>query len=181
MVLDRASALLVIVDLQQKLLPAIHDHEDLCRRAALLVRGIRLLGLPILVTEQYPQGLGTSDTLVQESLGDAYRPITKASMSAWDEPSFRQAFTTLRRHQVLLCGIEAHVCVYQTARDLLSRGQDVYLLADCVGSRRETDCRIGIQEMAARGCRLTTHEMAVFEMLRTSGTQEFKDWVQIIR
>jgi len=179
--LTRADALLLLVDFQVRLLPSIHGAEGLLERTARLIRGAHLLGLPILVTEQYPLGVGPTDEKLIKVLGEAYRPIVKATMSCMGEPLFRQALQACGRRQVILCGIEAHVCVYQTAVDLLAVDYEVHLAADCVSSRREHDLEIALRRMAQSGCTVSTHEMAIFEMLQVSGTPEFKEWIRIVR
>ncbi|MCK4305084.1 MAG: isochorismatase family protein [Candidatus Eisenbacteria sp.] len=179
--LNRDEAVLVVVDVQEKLLPAIHDQEQMLRRTRLLIRGAGLLQLPILVTEQYPQGIGPTDAGIVKALGESYQPIQKASMSAMSEPAFLEALVASGRRQVILCGIEAHVCVYLTAQDMRADSRAVYVATDCISSRQERDYAIAVQRMEAIGCCLTTHEMAVFELLRQSGTSEFKQWIQMIR
>jgi nicotinamidase-related amidase len=179
--LNRNDALLVAVDFQIKLLPFTWDAEGLVARTARLIRGARLLGLPILVTEQYPQGLGPTDPRLVEALGESSMPIIKATMSCLGEPRFREALQATGRRQVILCGIEAHVCVYQTAADLCGAGYEVHLAADCVSSRRERDVELALRRMAQLGCAISTHEMAIFEVLGVSGTPEFKEWIRTIR
>jgi nicotinamidase-related amidase len=179
--LERDKAVLLVVDLQEKLLAHIHDQAGLLRRTERLIRGAHLLDVPIMVTEQYPRGLGHTDAGVRDALGDAYRPIEKAAISALGEPAFRESFAAVGRRQIILCGIEAHVCVYQTARDFRSDACAVHVVADCVGSREARDAEIGLQRMQQIGCCVTSHEMAIFEMLAVSGTSEFKQWVQMIR
>ncbi len=179
--LDRERTALVVVDFQERLLPSIAGQQGLILRTARLIRGARLLQLPILVTEQYPQGLGHTDAQLIEALGDQYQPIVKTAMSCLGEQVFRDRFTALARPQILLCGIETHVCVYQTALDMRAAGYEVHLLTDCVSSRQERDHETALQRMAQLGCALSTHEMAIFEILRVSGTPEFKEWVRLIR
>jgi nicotinamidase-related amidase len=179
--LDRAKALLLAVDFQVKLLPLTWDAEGVVARTVRLIRGAHLLGLPILATEQYPQGLGATDPRLIEALGADYRPLVKATMSCMGDASFREALAATGRRQVILCGIEAHVCVHQTAVDLAAAGYDVHLAADCVSSRRERDVELALRRSAQIGCKISTHEMAVFEMLGVSGTPDFKEWIRIVR
>ena len=179
--LNNSDALLLMVDFQVKLLPFTWDAEGVVARTVRLIQGARRLDLPILVTEQYPQGLGTTDPRMITALGEAYRPIVKTTMSCMGDPSFREALTAAGRRQVILCGIEAHVCVHQTAADLVAAGYDVHLAADCVSSRRERDVELALRRMAQTGCSISTHEMAIFEVLRVSGTPEFKAWIKIVR
>jgi nicotinamidase-related amidase len=179
--LNDSDALLLMVDFQVKLLPFTWDAEGVTARTVRLIQGARRLDLPILVTEQYPQGLGTTDPRMIAALGEAYRPIVKTTMSCMGEQTFREALQAAGRRQVILCGIEAHVCVHQTAVDLVEAGYEVHLAADCVSSRRERDVELALRRMVQTGCRISTHEMAIFEILRVSGTPEFKEWIRIVR
>ena len=179
--LNNADTLLLLVDFQVKLLPFTWDAEGVVTRTVRLIQGAQRLTLPILVTEQYPQGLGRTDPRMITALGEAYRPIVKTTMSCMGDPRFREALEAAGRRQVILCGIEAHVCVHQTAVDLVEAGYEVHLAADCVSSRRERDVELALRRMAQIGCRISTHEMAIFEILRVSGTPEFKEWIRIVR
>jgi nicotinamidase-related amidase len=102
-------------------------------------------------------------------------------MSVMGEPAFRAALAAAGRRQVILCGVEAHVCVYQSAVELRQAGHQVHLAVDCVSSRRAADAAVAVRRMEQAGCRLSTHEMAVFELLRVSGTPAFKEWIGVIR
>ncbi len=179
--LDRNNTLLVIVDLQQGLLPSIHQYESLLKQSVQLITGALLLDIPIIVTEQYPTRLGITDSSVIETLGKSYQPVVKTTMSIMGEHAFQSALSATGRGQILLCGIEAHVCVYQSAADLRADGHEVHLICDCVSSRKESDKDIALKQMNQLGCCLSTAEMAVFELLKVSGTPEFKEWIKIIR
>jgi nicotinamidase-related amidase len=179
--LNRDQAVLIVVDFQDKLLPSIAGREGLLKRAGRLIRGARLLELPILVTEQYPQGVGPTEGSVIEALGEAYHPIQKMTMSCMGVEAFQEALKATAKRQVLLCGIEAHVCVHQSAADLLEAGYEVHLIADCISSREARDAEVAIQRAAQMGCRISTHEMAIFEILRRADTPAFKEWIKIIR
>ncbi|MCK4412396.1 MAG: hydrolase [Candidatus Eisenbacteria sp.] len=179
--LKQDQAVLVVVDYQGKLLPSIAGQEGLLRRAGRLIRGARLLELSIVVTEQYPKGVGPTEAGIVTALGDAYRPIQKKTMSCMGVSEFREALEATGKRQVLLCGIEAHVCVHQSAADLLEAGYEVHLIADCVSSREARDAEHAVQRAAQMGCRISTHEMAIFEILRRSDTPAFKEWIKIIR
>lgn len=179
--LNNSDALLLLVDFQVKLLPFTWDAEGVTARTVRLIQGARLLHLPILVTEQYPQGLGATDPRMITALGEAYRPIVKTTMSCMGDKSFREALQAAGRRQVILCGIEAHVCVHQTAVDLVAAGYEVHVAGDCVSSRRERDVELALRRLAQTGCSISTHEMAIFEVLRVSGTAEFKEWIKIVR
>lgn len=149
--LDRERAVLVVVDAQERLFPHIDGHAALERELVRLVTGCRTLSLPIIVTEQYTKGLGPTIASVREALGSDYDPIEKATFSCAGHEPFVNALDELGRQQVVLCGIEAHVCVYQTAIDLIDRGHFVYLVTDAVGSRRGATRRWRSGESSRRG------------------------------
>ncbi|MFH1143429.1 MAG: hydrolase [Candidatus Eisenbacteria bacterium] len=178
--LSRDTSVLVAVDFQAKLMPAIHDVDGMLRRTMRLIQGARLLGLPILVTEQYPKGIGATHAQIIVALGEHYRPIQKMTMSCMGEPAFSAALAATGRKQVILSGIEAHVCVHQTAADLVRAGYEVHVAADCISSRTARDAELARRRAAQMGCRLTGHEMAIFEILAVAGTPEFKEWIRIV-
>ncbi len=178
--LNRDEAILVAVDFQGKLLPSIHKSEALIARTIRLIQGARLLGLPILVTEQYPKGVGPTHPEIVVALGSHYRPIQKMAMSCMGEPQFVTALQASGRKQVLLSGIEAHVCVHQTASDLLAAGYEVHWMSDCVSSRVKQDAKLARRRARQMGCQLSGHELAIFELLRVAGTPEFKEWIRVV-
>lgn len=170
---------LVLVDLQAKLLPAIHDRQDVVRNAIRLVHGARVLDLPIVYTEQNPAGLGpTVDELA--ALLDG-KPITKRSFSSCGEPAFEETLRSLGRREVLLAGIESHVCVYQTARDLLAGGYRVEVVRDAVSSRTPANRAVGLERMAGLGASMTSVEMALFDLLERAEGQRFKEILAIVK
>ena len=179
MKLARGTAALVLVDVQQKLLPAIHDREALVASCAKLARGMAALGVPIVWTEQNPKGLGPTVPEVAELLpGEA---VTKVSFSCCGEPAFAEAVAALGRTQLVLAGIESHVCVWQTAADLLDGGHEVHICADAVSSRTPANRQIGLDRARAAGAAITSVEMALFELLDTAGDPAFKAILQIVK
>ena len=188
--LEKDKAVLVVVDVQGKLLPSIHEGEETVRQIVRLIHGFRIVGAPILVTEQYPKGLGESDARIREAIAAAdpttrqpchFAPIEKMSFSCMLDDGFLGSLEACGRRQVVLCGIEAHVCVYQTAIHLRERGYHVEVAADATSSRAPRDREIALQRMAAEGVKLTCAETAVFEMLEVCGTDAFRRWVRVIR
>lgn len=181
----REDAILVVVDVQEKLLPHIAEAERVVGAIEKLIDGFRIVGAPLLVTEQYRKGLGpTTERLVAAVAGtepSAFSPIEKMTFGCVAHLPFRQALDASERRQVVLCGIEAHVCVLQTALQLLAIGFEVFLAADATSSREPRNVEIALRRMEQEGVRMTTVEMAVFEMLHESGTPEFKAWSQRIR
>lgn len=179
--LDRERAVLVVVDAQERLFPHIDGHAALERELVRLVTGCRTLSLPIIVTEQYTKGLGPTIASVREALGSDYDPIEKATFSCAGHEPFVNALDELGRQQVVLCGIEAHVCVYQTAIDLIDRGHFVYLVTDAVGSRRGSNAALAIRRIEQAGGTSTSVEMALFELLAVSGTDEFRAVSKLVK
>jgi nicotinamidase-related amidase len=171
---------LILIDIQGKLAQLMHGREALFEQLARLIRGAKALGLPVLWLEQYPQGLGPTIPEVASLLPDA-RPVAKTSFSACGNADFLAQLSSAERRQVLLAGIEAHVCVYQTARDLLEAGYEVEVVADAVSSRTEANRQLGLQRMSDAGARLTSVEMALFELLRTAEAPAFKDIARIVK
>jgi nicotinamidase-related amidase len=168
-VLDRSRAALVVVDVQEAFRPAVLDFERVARNAATLVQGARILGVPVLVTEQYPRGLGETVPELAEHL-DGVERLEKTAFSA----AAADGFDLAGRDQALLCGIETHVCVSQTAHDLLGRGTEVHIALDAVTSRTEQNRDIGMRKMEESGAIVTSVETALFELLGAAGGDEFK-------
>jgi len=174
--LERERTALVVIDVQEGFRPAVGEFDAVARNAGLLVQGARILGLPVLVTEQYPRGLGETVPEVAEHL-DGVPRLEKVEFDATDVEGFDLA----ERDQALLCGIEAHVCVAQTAAGLLDRGVDVQVATDAVSSRTAANRRAGLAKMEATGAILTSTEMALFELLGRAGTPEFKEVQALVK
>jgi nicotinamidase-related amidase len=168
--LHRDRTALVVVDVQEGFRKAIPEFEQVARATATLVRGAEAIGVPVLVTEQYPKGLGATAPEVAESLPEGTQPLEKTVFAA----SEAEGFDLSGRDQVVVCGIETHVCVNQTAIDLLAGGTEVQVVEDAVGSRFPDSKRIGLQKMERAGAVLTSVETALFELLGRAGTDEFK-------
>jgi nicotinamidase-related amidase len=168
-VLERERAALVVVDVQEAFRPAVGEFETVARNAGILVQGARALDLPIVVTEQYPKGLGHTVPEVAEHL-DGVEPLEKVVFSA----ARADGFGLGDRDQALVCGIEAHVCVEQTVQDLLDRDVEVHVAADAVTSRTALNRRLGVEKMERSGAWVTSTEMALFELVGRAGTDEFK-------
>lgn len=183
-VLNREDAVLVVIDVQERLVPVI-DKElfDRSRRnIAIAVETAWTLKLPILLTEQYPKGLGRTIPLIIEALeGKVYETVEKITFSCARNESFLTALVGAERRQVLLTGMETHVCVYQTAIDLVNAGYEVFAAEDAVSSRRLQDHRLGIEAMRDAGVRVLPTETAVFQLLKAADTPEFKKISSLLR
>lgn len=177
--LDRTKACVLVVDVQEKLTPVMWNFapvEKYCR--AMILAG-RDLGLPVLATEQYPKGLGATIPSLREALGAA--PLIKMNFSCGADPEFMRALEATGRRQVIMVGIESHVCVFQTARDLLDRGYEVFICADAVTSRFEEHRRVALDQLAAMGAVVTSAETCIFDLLHACGTPEFKRVSPLVR
>ena len=172
-------ALLIVVDVQEKLFRTIHEADAMVDKVCRLVRGCGVLGVPVRHTEQNPSGLGPTVPEVAVLIRDD--PIVKFSFSCYREPTFMQTVSTFERKQILLVGIEAHVCVYQTAADLAIAGYEVQVVTDAVSSRNPADKAVGLAKMTATGCQLTSVETALFEMLKVASGRQFKEILQIVK
>lgn len=176
--MSRGDTALVVVDVQEKLVPFIRDHERVVWNVRRLVDGAKVLGLPVAATEQYPKGLGPTVSALAERLGEI---PSKLRFSSGGCPAVFEALREAGRYKLLVTGIEAHVCVQQTVLDLLADGWRVYVAADAVGSRFEIDCRMALGRMDASGATVTTTEAALFEWCETAGTPEFKAISRLVR
>jgi nicotinamidase-related amidase len=181
--LQRAEALLVVIDVQERLLPVIHGGEALVRNLDKLVRGFHLFDMPVVVTEQYVKGLGPSVPELRTSLTETvgYSPIEKLTFSAYLCGEFQMAMRLARRKQVIVAGIETHVCVYQTVKDLLDAEYQVTIIGDAVSSRSAENRDIALQRMVTDGARLSSTEMALFELTMKSGTDEFRSIAKLVK
>ena len=171
---------LFVIDMQGNLYESMQDKQFLLENVRKLIQGMRPFGIPVIVTEQIPEKLGPTIGPVASLLTDDPR-IPKADFSCCGDEKIMKALKALERRQVLLCGIEAHVCVYQTAIDLLGFGYDVHLVADAVSSRTVLSREIGIQKMRDEGAHLASTEMVLFELIRTADDPKFKDIFKIVK
>lgn len=168
--LDRERTTLVVVDVQEAFRPALSDFDAVAGAAATLVQGASEMGVPVLVTEQYPKGLGKTVPEVADHLPEGTEPMEKVRFSATEADGFDLG----GRDQALVCGIEAHVCVNQTVLDLIGSGVETHVAADAVGSRTNRNTGLGLHRMEESGAVVTSVEMALFELLRGSDAPEFK-------
>lgn len=175
---DRSA--LVLIDVQGKLASLMFEKDRLYRNLQILLRGARILDVPILWLEQYPKGLGPTVPEIAELL-TGLTPIAKTAFSACGEPQFIEALERTGRRQTLVAGIESHVCVYQTTRDLLTSGHDVEVVTDAVSSRTETNYRVGLERMSSMGAGLSSVEMCLFELMRQAGGDQFKEISRLVR
>ena len=168
--LDPERAALIVVDVQEGFRKAVPEFDRVAKAVATLIEGADIIGVPVVLTEQYPRGLGETAAEVAEHLPEGTQPLEKVCFSAADA----EGFDLGGRDQALICGIETHVCVNQTALDLLGSGVEVQVAEDAVGSRTEENKRVGLHKMERAGAVITSVETALFELVGRAGTDEFK-------
>lgn len=173
-------AVLVVIDMQGKLAQSMYCKEQLFENVQKIIKGAQVLGLPLLLTEQNPKGLGPTIPEIAD-LVPGVRRIPKLSFSCCGDESFSKELSGLQRRQVLLSGIEAHVCLYQTTVDLVGSGYEVHVLADAVSSRTADNKAIGLQKMRDAGASITSVETALFELLRAAEGPAFKQIISIVK
>jgi len=178
--LSRTAAVLIMTDFQGNLAQAMVDKENLFANNVKLIRGFRALNLPMMVTEQVPAKLGPTIPQLSVEL-EGVRPIAKETFSSWANASFHDHLESLTRRHVVLTGIESHVCVYQTALDLIANGYTVHLVTDAVSSRTPENREVGIGAMKNAGALLTSTEMVLFELLRTAADPKAKEIFSIVK
>jgi len=178
--IPRARTGLLVVDLQERLLPAIFEKERVTQNCVRLIKAATILGLPILATEQYRKGLGPTVPEVAAAI-PAFAPAEKTSFSACGAQGFGAALKAKELANVILCGIEAHVCVSQTCLDLLDQGYRVFVAADAVSSRTKENYHLGVERMRDAGAVIGSTEMLLFELLQRAGTDEFKQVLGLVK
>jgi len=180
--LEAEQCALVVVDIQEKLLPPIFNKEALVKNSQLLIRLAKILDLPIMVTTQYSKGLGATVPEIA-SLLEGITAFDKLEFSCFGSDQFRSRLKALpgNRNTVLLCGMEAHICVMQTALGALNEGYLVHVASDAVGSRAEWNWKIGLDRMISAGAVISSTEMMMYELLRCSGTPQFKELLQYLK
>jgi nicotinamidase-related amidase len=180
MLIRREDSLLLVIDLQQKLAPAIHDSEAIVANSVRLLEGARQLGIPSFVSEQYVRGLGPSLEAIRQAASAAVF-FEKTHFSCTAEPGVLDLLHNAQKQQVILTGTEAHVCVLQTAFGLLAAGFAVYLVADAVSSRTPENRTAAIERLRAGGVAIVTTEMVFFEWLHAAGTEQFRSLLPLIK
>ncbi len=171
---------LAVVDVQGKLAQLMVDKEALFKNIRILIQAARFLEIPVLWCQQVPESLGPTVPEIAELLAGS-KPIDKACFSCCGQEQFGAELNVLGREQVLLCGIETHVCVYQTAMDLMEQGLEVTVIADAVSSRTEQNRHLALTRLAAEGAHISSTEMALFELLKTARHPQFKQIAKLVK
>ncbi|MDQ3323211.1 MAG: hydrolase [Acidobacteriota bacterium] len=180
-ILDRNKTVLVVVDLQEAFRSPINDFAQIVTRVSIAVRGFQILGLPVIVTEQYPKGLGKTAEEILFSLPPEFEFVEKTAFSSCGSSVFMEKLRATNAEQIVLCGLETHICVNQTAHDLLKENFEVHVLTDCVGSRFTPDKEAALKKMQVNGVIPATIEMTLFELLRDARHEQFKEIQNLIK
>lgn len=180
-ILDRTKTALVVVDFQEAFRSPINDFAPIAARISIAVRGFQILNLPIFVTEQYPKGLGRTAEEILFSLPPDFEIVEKTHFSSCGATAFMEKLRGSGATQIALCGLETHVCVNQTAHDLLNENYTVHLLTDCVSSRFTSDKETALRKMFGNGVVPSSIEMALFELMRDAKHEQFKAIQELIK
>lgn len=178
--LNQETTGLIIVDVQGKLARMVHESEVLLSNIQALVQGGQILNLPIVWLEQHPQGLGQTVPELSELL-KGYQPLEKTTFDACENNDFVKVIAKSGVQQWLICGIEAHICVYQTASGLLARGYEVEVVVDCVSSRTKANVDLALKKLQPKGVSLTSLEMCLYELVKDARKDEFKRILSLIK
>lgn len=173
-------SLCLVIDIQEKLVPAMQNGEAMITQTRRLLQGLATLGLPLMLTEQYPQGLGSTISAIKELLPQT-TALAKTSFSCCDDPAFLAELRACDRSTVIVCGMESHVCVQQTVIDLSALGFQPVVVADCVASRKDFDRQLSLQRMEREGAIIASLESLLFELTRAAGTDTFKAISRLVK
>ncbi|MCL2703317.1 MAG: hydrolase [Defluviitaleaceae bacterium] len=163
--INQNDTLFLFIDLQERMMPAIHCQEEVIRKSCILARGARILDMPVLVTRQYPKGLGDTVPALAEALGEHDNTDKTAFSCLGDDNGFKDKLT---QKNIVIAGVETHICVQQTALELIENGYNVFLAADCCGSRTEVDRGFALCRMEQAGVTVSTMESLLFEIMRSA-------------
>ncbi len=165
--------LALIVDYQEKLMPVINNNTSIVENTCKLINGLKELNVPLIVSQQYTKGLGNTINDISNALGD-FEPFDKKSFSLMGDENIRRSVKLLGRRNIILCGVEAHICVLQTLIDLIDEGYNVFIVEDCVGSRKDNDKNMAIKRAEKEGGFITTYEAVLYELTGGAHNSCFK-------
>ena len=180
MILSEKNTQLIILDIQGKLSQIVYESEKILQNSQVLVQGCQKIGIPIIWLEQVPEKLGYTHPSIAELLTGMY-PIAKSTFSAYGNEAFRLQLQGNQRKQVLLIGVETHICIYQTAVDLLLQGYEVFVIADAVSSRTGSNKTIGLMMLHNEGVKLLSTEAALFALLQSAEHPYFKEIAKLVK
>ena len=173
--------LALIIDIQEKLVPVMEEKETFIHNSVILLKGLNTLEIPMLITQQYSKGLGMTVEPIQTVIGDTFQYFDKVTFSCYDDEAIAEKIKSYHKKNIIICGIEAHICVLQTVIDCISEGYQVIVVEDCISSRKRNDKEIAIQRMIQEGAIVTTYESILFELTRKAGSEPFKVISKLIK
>lgn len=180
-ILNERSSLVLIIDIQEKLINATFNKQTVEKNSIILSKAASILGIPVVVTEQYPKGLGQTIQPIKDALGESATYIEKTSFSAIENPAIASNIDKSGRKQIIILGIETHICVSQTVTALAEKGYDITVISDACGSRKEEEHIAGIERMKENKAHIITTEIALFEWLKGARHIKFKDIQGLIK
>ncbi|MBM4171658.1 MAG: hydrolase [Ignavibacteria bacterium] len=178
--LNKEKTTLLVIDIQDRILPVIFESERVIRNAVKLISGFKIMNLPVYYTEQYPKGLGPTNPQIKEALNNS-EAIQKMSFSCYGAPDLFEDLKKRGIEQVVVCGIESHVCVMQTVLDFIANDFQVHVAADAISSRREFDYQTALRRMESNGAEISLTESVLFELLEVCGTDQFKAVSKLVK
>ena len=179
-IIKKEKCALLVIDIQEKILPVIYEYERVITNSLKLINGFKIMNVPILITEQYPKGLGRTDSRILSAITDI-KPIEKMTFSCYGSDELVNNLKEKDITQIAVCGIESHVCVVQTVLDLIANDFQVYVASDAVSSRRKFDFDMSLRRMGANGAEISLTESILFEMLNVCGTDEFRAVSKLVK
>ncbi len=171
---------MIIVDVQEKLLPYVMNNEKVTENIRMLIKFVHILDIPVILTEHYPKGLGTTVPEIKEALSK-YEPKEKVIFSCYGSLDFKEKLKELGVKTLMIAGIESHICVQQTTLDALNSGLDVHVISDAISSRTKQNLEIGIEKMRQFGAVISSTEMAMYEIMERADTKEFKEVLKLVK
>lgn len=173
--------LALIIDIQEKLVPVMYQKEELLHNTEILVKGLHALQIPMIVTQQYTNGIGMTVAVIRDAIGKNFTYYDKVTFSCAENQEIMQKIIESGKKNIIICGIEAHICVLQTVIDLIAKGYQVILVEDCSASRKENDRQIGMKRAVEEGAVISTYESILFELTRVAKTDVFKEISRLIK
>ena len=180
MKINKEESVCLLIDIQERLVPVMHCKEEFISNTRRLIMGVPELDVPIIATQQYSRGLGETVSDIS-SLISYFTPIEKKSFSCYDEPGFVEALENTDKSTVIICGIESHVCVLQTAVDLKDAGYNPVILFDCISSRTKSNLKLSLERFRYEGIVVAGYESVLFEMTKSADTPFFKSISKIVK
>jgi len=178
--MNKEDTALVIVDVQEKFVPVIRNIDNVISNIIKLIKSFQITDVPIIVTEQYSKGLGKTISEIKNEL-KYYEPIEKIEFDCFDNSNFDKIINNKKIKNIVLCGIESHVCVIQTLIDGVKKGYNVYLVKDAISSRKESDFEIAVERAKQEDAKVASTEMVIFQLLEKAGSDEFKEIIEIVK